>query len=139
VVRSVCVRDPDGGCVSRIQSPGKCLIPAGAHSLISCSFQVLATLADNAKHNKDGQVDEHGALCHRNVALCPVGAIAMMFFTYFHVMLLSAPHFEPDFTNPNYGEYGHRRWYDYHVFLGEKVDKPMSYDSMCCSSCVLFG
>jgi hypothetical protein len=49
--------------------------------LSDCVFQVLAALADNAKHNKDGRVDEHGALCHRNVDLCPVGAIAMMFFS----------------------------------------------------------
>jgi hypothetical protein len=50
---------------------------------ISSGFRVpvLAALADNAKHNKDGRVDEHGALCHRNVDLCPVGAIAMMFFS----------------------------------------------------------
>jgi hypothetical protein len=92
-------------------------------------FQVLAALADNAKHNKDGRVDEHGALRHRDVNLCPVGAIAVMFFTYFHILSLPVPRFEPDFTNANYGEYGHRPWYEYYVFSGEKVDKQMSYDS----------
>ena len=87
-------------------------------------------MADNAKHNKDGRVDEHGALRHRNVNLCPVGALAMMFFAYFHVLSLPVPQFEPDFTNTNYGEYGYRLWYEYYVFSGEKVDKQMSYDSM---------
>jgi hypothetical protein len=87
-------------------------------------------LADNAKHNKDGRVDEHGALRHQEVNLCPVGAIAMMFFTYFHALSLPVPRFEPDFMNVNYGEYGYRPWYEYYVFSGEKVDKQMSYDSM---------
>jgi hypothetical protein len=102
--------------------------------LTTCSSKVLAALADNAKHNKDGRVDEHGALRHRKVELCPVGAIAMMFFSYFHILCLSAPRFEPDFTNPSYGEYGHRSWYECYVFPGERVDKQMSYDSMCSSS-----
>lgn len=75
-------------------------------------------------------MDEHGALRHRNVNLCPVGALAMMFFAYFHVLSLPVPQFEPDFTNTNYGEYGYRLWYEYYVFSGEKVDKQMSYDSM---------
>ncbi|KAF8467061.1 hypothetical protein DFH94DRAFT_817762 [Russula ochroleuca] len=98
---------------------------------ISSGFRVpvLAALADNAKHNKDGQVDEHGALCHRNVDLCPVGAIAMMFFSYFHILSLPVPCFEPDFTNRSYGEYGYRSWYEYYVFSGERVNKQMSYDN----------
>jgi hypothetical protein len=96
-------------------------------------FQVLAALADNAKHNKDGRVDEHGALRHRNVNLCPVGALAMMFFAYFHVLSRPVPCFEPDFMNPDYGEYGYRLWYEYYVFSGEKVNKSMSYDSRCSS------
>jgi len=94
-------------------------------------LQILAVLADNAKYNKDRQVDEHGALRHRNVNLCPVGALAIMFFTYFHIYSCPVPSFEPDFTNLAYGEYGHRSWYENYVFSGEKVNKPMSYDSKC--------
>jgi hypothetical protein len=75
-------------------------------------------------------VDEHGALRHRNVHLCPVGALAIMFFTYFHVLSRSVPSFEPDFMNLDYGEYGHRPWYEYFVFFGERVNKSMSYDSI---------
>ncbi|KAF8260754.1 hypothetical protein EI94DRAFT_1706061 [Lactarius quietus] len=37
--------------------------------------KVLAALADNAKQNQQGHVDEHGALQHCLVELCPVGAI----------------------------------------------------------------
>jgi hypothetical protein len=55
----------------------------------------------------------------------------MMFFTYFHVLSRPVPSFGPDFLNLDYGEYGHRPWYGYYVFSGEKVNKSMSYDSMC--------
>ncbi|GBE87700.1 hypothetical protein SCP_1103770 [Sparassis crispa] len=47
---------------------------------------VLAALADNAKHNQEGRLDEHGTIRHRNVRVCPVGALAMLFFIVFHVL-----------------------------------------------------
>ena len=94
-----------------------------------CS-QVLAALADNAKHNQQGRVDEHGTLRHRIVELCSVGALARLFFAYFHIMKKPTPNFIPDFTKSGYGEYVHRDWYDYHVFAGkEDVKSKMSYDS----------
>jgi hypothetical protein len=105
--------------------------------LTACSSKVLAALADNAKHNKDGRVDEHGALRHRKVELCPVGALGMMFFAYFHILCQPVPCYEPEFANPNYGEYGCRSWYECYVFSGEKIDKQMSYDSMCSSPAAL--
>jgi hypothetical protein len=40
------------------------------------------------------------------------------------------PNFIPDFTVSNYGEYGFRDWYDYHVFAGkDDMRMKMSYDS----------
>lgn len=93
-------------------------------------LQVLAALADNAKHNQQGRVDEHGALRHRLVELCPVGAIARMFFAFFHIMKCPLPSFVPSFTTDGYGEYGYREWYDYHVFASkEDVKGQMTYDS----------
>jgi hypothetical protein len=106
--------------------------------LTACSSKVLTVLADNAKHNKDGRVDEHGALCHQRVELCPVGVLGMMFFAYFHVLCQPVPRFEPEFSNPNFGEYGRRPWYECYVFSGERVDKQMSYDSMCSSPTTLY-
>jgi hypothetical protein len=92
--------------------------------------QVLAALADNAKHNQQGRVDEHGTLRHRLVELCPVGAIVRLFFAFFHVMKRPAPSFVPSFTTGGYGEYGYREWYDYHVFASkEDVKSEMTYDS----------
>ncbi|KAL6300578.1 hypothetical protein BKA93DRAFT_829023 [Sparassis latifolia] len=44
---------------------------------------VLAALADNAKHNQQGRLDEHGAIRHREVELCPVGGLALLFFWLF--------------------------------------------------------
>ena len=91
---------------------------------------MFAALADNAKHNQQGRVDEHGTLRHRVVELCPVGAILMLIFSYFHIMGKPVPNFVPDFTTEGYGEYGYREWYDCHLFAGkEDIKKKMSYDS----------
>jgi len=97
-----------------------------------CKFplQVLAALADNAKHNQQGRVDEHGTLRHRLVELCPVGAVARLFFAVLHIVDKPLPNFVPDFATDGYGEYGYREWYDYHVFAGkEDIKSKMSYDS----------
>ena len=85
--------------------------------------QVLAALADNAKHNQQGCVDEHGACQHHLVALCPVGAISRLFFAFFHIMEQPCPSFSPNFTADGYGEYGYRKWYDYHVFASSQALK----------------
>ena len=92
-------------------------------------LQVLAALADNAKHNQHGRVDEHGVIRHRQVELCAVGALAFMFFGHFHVLDCSPPNFAPDFANKQYGEYGHREWYSHHVFYAGSATKEMSYNS----------
>jgi hypothetical protein len=90
-------------------------------------------LADNAKHNQTGRVDEHGAFRHRIPELCGVGALAMLFFGYFHILSKPAPNFAPDFVSPNCGQYGVRTWYEYHVFFpmarGGSPEQPMTYDS----------
>jgi hypothetical protein len=93
--------------------------------------KVLAALADNAKHNQNGRIDENGAIRHRDVELCPVGALAMKFFAYFHILGKELPNFAPDFNNTEFGEYGCREWYDLFVFWGEDPKKEMSYDSEC--------
>jgi hypothetical protein len=99
--------------------------------------QVLAALADNAKHNQQGHVDEHGALQHCLVELCPVGAMARLFFAFFHIMKQPLPNFAPSFTTDGYGEYGYREWYDYHVFASkEDVKSKMTYDSALGLSCI---
>lgn len=86
-------------------------------------------LADNAKHNQEGRVEEHGAFRHRITSLCPVGALAMMFFAYFHVQQKSPPDFAPDFSDERFGEYGRRDWHSYRIFWASDITKEMSYDS----------
>lgn len=49
-------------------------------------LQALTVLTDNAKNNQTGRIDETGAFWHCLVELCPVGALAMLFFAYFHIM-----------------------------------------------------
>ena len=73
-------------------------------------------LANNAKHNQHGRVDEHGVMRHRQVELCPVGAMALLFFTHFHRNSVPAPDFEPQFDQPEYSEYGHQAWYNNYLF-----------------------
>lgn len=88
-------------------------------------------LADNAKHNQTGRVDEHGALRHRIPELCGVGALAMLFFAHFHILSSPVPDFAPNFEGPSAGQYGVREWYQYHVFYPTRgsASKAMSYES----------
>lgn len=97
--------------------------------------QALTLIADNAKHNQNGRIEEYGAFRHRHVELCPVGAIATLYFVWFHVLNCAPPDFKPDFSNPSYGQFGRRDWYKLHVFShARKADKSMTYDSeFCCS------
>ncbi|KAG1874883.1 hypothetical protein F4604DRAFT_1925032 [Suillus subluteus] len=92
-------------------------------------IQVLAALADNAKHNQTGRIDEHGAIQHVHPELCPVGALAFLFFAHFHILNCAPPDFAPDFSNKNYGKYGRREWYDYHVFYTGGPTKEMTYEN----------
>jgi hypothetical protein len=99
--------------------------------LIIYSHQAFAALADNAKHNQTGRVDEHGALRHCLPELCGVGALAMLFFAHFHILSSPVPNFAPDFKGPNAGQYGVREWYQYHVFYPtcQSPVKEMTYES----------
>ncbi|KAF9232053.1 hypothetical protein BU15DRAFT_67816 [Melanogaster broomeanus] len=98
-------------------------------SNIAADAPVLAALADNAKHNQVGRVEENGALRHRDVKVCAVGAIAMLFFAHFHIINQPVPSFEPDFETQDFGEYGFREWYSYHVFWTKSVSEQMSYEN----------
>jgi hypothetical protein len=87
-------------------------------------------LADGAKHNQQGRVDEHGALRHRFVDHCAVGAFALLLFSHFHVLGLPVPNFAPDFDDDSCGEFGRRQWYDYHMFWAQSIESEMCYDSV---------
>lgn len=93
------------------------------------TIPILAALANNAKHNQYGRLDEHGIMRHRHVDVCPVGALALLFFAIFHVLQLPSPAFAPDLTDPSYGQHGRRDWYQYLVFFVKKPDQPMTYES----------
>lgn len=88
-------------------------------------------MADNAKHNQTGRVDEHGALRHRVPVLCGVGALAMLFFAHFHILNSPVPKFAPDFDSSGAGQYGFREWYQYHVFYPTRKSPQhqMTYES----------
>ncbi|KAJ7742819.1 hypothetical protein B0H16DRAFT_1860573 [Mycena metata] len=90
----------------------------------------LTLLADNAKHNQSGRTDEHGAFRHRHVELCPVGSIALLLFSYYHVRNSSVPDFAPDFSDVEYGDFGKREWYGIHLFpSGKNHMSEMGYDN----------
>lgn len=54
----------------------------------------------------------------------------MLFFAHFHILKRPLPKFEPDFSSPKHGEFGHREWYDYHVFWASAPDAEITYSSM---------
>jgi len=93
-------------------------------------------LADQAKTNGTGRVDEHGLFRHRYAELCGIGGLAFCLFSYFHIMGKMPPQFSPDFADRDYGEYGRRDWYRLFIFPGkDDVEKmsgttPMTYESM---------
>jgi hypothetical protein len=64
-------------------------------------------LADNAKHNQTGHVDENGAIQHRQVEHCSVNSFTLNIFAPFHILCQEVPGFAPDFDDPKYGEYGY--------------------------------
>ncbi|KAF7330285.1 hypothetical protein MVEN_02466400 [Mycena venus] len=92
--------------------------------------KALLLRADQSKVNTNGRVDEHGAFRHINVALCPIGAIAFFFFSHFHIIEAPVPNFAPNYDNPNYGDYGHRQWYELFLFSSTKdCTKEMVYQT----------
>ena len=80
-------------------------------------FQVMGILADNAKHNQTGHMDEHGAIRHCNVELCLIGGVAIFLWAIFHLRNFPVPNFTPDFSDPTFGKFGHRDWYEHHLFF----------------------
>jgi hypothetical protein len=87
-------------------------------------------IADGSKQNQTGRVDEHGAFRHLCVELCPVGAIALFFFAHFHIINAAVPDFSINFSDPGYGEYGKREWYELFTFSSSKdCKKEMQYAS----------
>jgi hypothetical protein len=87
-------------------------------------------LADGAKHNQQGRVDKHGALCHCFVDHCEVGPFACLLFLHFHVLGLPVPNFAPDFDDNSCGECGRHQWYNYHMFWAQSIESEMCYDSV---------
>ena len=64
-----------------------------------------------------GCVDEHGAIRHRYVELCPINAIALLLWATFHLKQVPVPNFVPDFSDDKFGEFGRRDWYRQLLFF----------------------
>lgn len=97
-------------------------------------MKCLRILCDNAKTNQSGKVEEQGAIRHRLVELCPIGALALHFFVQFHLLKNETYDWTPDFSPASqaagYGPYGRREWHKYKVFPGDDKTKPMTYQSI---------
>lgn len=97
--------------------------------------QALVVLADQAKTNSTGRVNEHGLFRHRHAELCGFGALAFLFFGHFHVLQKEPPSFAPDFSDPDHSEFGRRDWYQVFLFPGKGDHNklagttPMTYES----------
>ncbi|KAF8575521.1 hypothetical protein K439DRAFT_1623538 [Ramaria rubella] len=90
----------------------------------------LRILCNNGKHNQSGKVEEQGMIQHHIPALCAIGALAMHFFTLFH-MARQPLALEPDFSQAaqeaGFGKYSCREWYDYKTYFAADISQPMSY------------
>jgi hypothetical protein len=50
---------------------------------------------------------------------------------------LPVPNFAPNFDDNSCGEFGHRQWYDYHMFWAQSIESEMCYDSVYLRSSLL--
>ncbi|GBE80951.1 hypothetical protein SCP_0306740 [Sparassis crispa] len=89
----------------------------------------LVFMANNGKTNQNGWTDEFSAFHHCLVELCSIGSIALQLYSHFHIQNNTVPNFGVDITDRNFGEYGRRDWYWYHVFYASWPDAPMSYEA----------
>jgi Centromere DNA-binding protein complex CBF3 subunit, domain 2 len=83
---------------------------------VSPCIALVATITFG-KTNQNGKIQYGSALRHINVELCPVGALALHFFSRFH--------FEneafPDFTE-------RKNWYDTYLFPKKGTNQSIKYD-----------
>jgi hypothetical protein len=63
------------------------------------------------------------------VELCPVGVVALLFFSHFHILGSSVPSVKPNFTTHEFGEYGWHEWYEYHAFYTMLVRSEITHES----------
>ena len=78
---------------------------------------------------------EHRALWNCLIELCPVSAIARLFFTLFHIVNHLWLNFAPDFCTASYSKYSYQEWYDHHIFARKEDFKgTRSYNSELASS-----
>jgi hypothetical protein len=74
--------------------------------------------SNQGKENTSGRIDEHGAFRHRLPEHCGVGALALYFFSIFHICEANVPNFSPDFSHSDGGVIGFRSWYLLRLFPG---------------------
>ncbi|GBE89074.1 hypothetical protein SCP_1500770 [Sparassis crispa] len=89
----------------------------------------LIFMANNGKTNQNGWTDKFGAFHHHLIELCSIGSITLQLYSHFHIQNNTVPNFGADVTDRNFGEYGQRDWYRYHVFYASRLDAPMSYEA----------
>ncbi|VDC06782.1 unnamed protein product [Peniophora sp. CBMAI 1063] len=89
---------------------------------------VLGILADNAKHNQTGRVEEYALMRHREPLVCGVSAMAAHLFLTFRQQ---TPDFVPDFSGERAPVYGKRTWYSHLVFPADfkRPEKSLTYDA----------
>ncbi|KAF5310463.1 hypothetical protein D9611_012258 [Ephemerocybe angulata] len=78
--------------------------------------KALVIMSNEGKTNKRGRLDLHPTLRHRFPELCPIFAIALQLFSYFHIGNGARPMFEPDYESPKASNVGFRSWYDWRLF-----------------------
>jgi hypothetical protein len=89
----------------------------------------LVIFSNQGKENTTGRHDEHGAFRHRITEHCGIGALALYFFTLFHVTKIEAPDFLPDYSQSNGNVIGFRKWYLRYLFPGKDDFSAMTFEN----------
>jgi hypothetical protein len=77
---------------------------------------VLIIISNHGKTNQFGKIEFYSCMRSKNVLVCPISALALYFFTWWHVD--KEPF--PNFSSPN-------EWYDLKVFCTKTANTGVSY------------
>jgi len=79
--------------------------------------KALVIVSNEGKTNINSRLDFHAAFRHGHPEICSVGALALYFFSYFHIMKYERPDFAPQFVDPAHPEKGRQfTWHHHRLF-----------------------
>ena len=87
-------------------------------------------ISNEGKTNINSRLDFHASLRHRHPELCSVGAVALYFFSMFHIIKQQRPDFAPKFIDPGDPQKGRRFDWHYLRLFPAGTSPEKCYDEM---------